>query len=58
MTRQLEMEKAGFNPEDMFTPEEIEKMRSMTPRGYISDTPKKRIGGAFMFNKSSCSGSD
>jgi hypothetical protein len=33
MTRQLEMEKSGFDPKDTFPDEQIALMRSMVPAG-------------------------
>ena len=52
------MEKAGFDPKDMFTDEQIEKMRGMTANGFVMDRPEKRRYGAIAYNKVSNSGSE
>ena len=44
MTRTLGMELAGFDPLKFFSPEQVEKMRSMKPEGLSSSHTKSRFG--------------
>ena len=44
MDRKLGMELAGFNPLDFFSLEQVEKMRSMKPKGVTKKHRKSKFG--------------